>query len=89
MNDGLRALVAHEAGERGGIGDVELEEAAGGNVVAVAFGEVVDHGDIVALFEQQAHGMGADVAGPTGHEDASGVQQPDCSTQGAILKVRK
>jgi hypothetical protein len=64
----------HEAGEGGGIGDIELEQAAGGNVMAVAFGEVVDHDDIVALFEQQAHGMRADVAGAAGNENASGVQ---------------
>src|ERR1039458_59361 len=62
VEEAPRALVAHEAGEGGCIGDVELEEAAGGHVVAVAFGEVVDHRDIVALFGPQSHGMRADVA---------------------------
>src|SRR5271157_1606261 len=74
VNDRLRALVAHEAGERSGIGYVEFVETAGGNVVAIAFREVIDHRDIMALFEQQAHGVGADVAGAAGDENASGVQ---------------
>ena len=62
-------------GERGGIQDIQLSETAGGNVVAIAFGEVVDHRDIVALVEQQAHGVRADVAGAAGDQDSSRVHQ--------------
>ena len=61
----------HQAGERGGIGEIQFVQPVGGHVVAIAFGEVVDDGDVVALLEQQADGMGADVAGSAGNENFS------------------
>ena len=41
----------------------------------IALGEIVDHRDIVALFEQQAHGVRADVAGAAGNEDSAWVHK--------------
>ena len=71
VDDGVALLRLHEVGERGGIGEVELMQPAGGHVVAMAFGEVVDNGDVVALLEQEADGVGTDIAGSASHEDFS------------------
>ena len=71
VDDGVALLRLHEAGERGGIGERDLMQPAGGHVVAIAFGEVVDNGDVVALLRQDADGVGADVAGSTGNQDFS------------------
>jgi hypothetical protein len=46
-------------------------QPAGGHVVAVASGEVVDNGDVVALLEQEADGVGADVTGSTSNQNSS------------------
>ena len=61
----------HQADERGGVGEIELVQPVGGHVVTIAFGEVVHHGDVVALLEQQADGVGADIAGSAGNENFS------------------
>ena len=46
-------------------------QPAGRHVVAISLGEVVDHSDVVALLEEEADGVGADVAGSAGDEDSS------------------
>ena len=71
MDDGVALFLLQQAGERAGIGEIQLVQPVGWHVVAVAFGEVVDDGDVVALLEQQADGVGADVAGPAGNENFS------------------
>jgi len=64
-------LRLQESGERGGVGKGDLMQPAGGHVVAVAFGKVVDNGDVVALLEQEADGVGADVTGSTSNQNFS------------------
>ena len=71
VDDGVALFLLQEAGERAGVGEIQFVQPLGGHVVAVAFGEVVDDGDVVALLEQQADGVGADVAGSAGNENFS------------------
>ncbi len=70
MDDSLRPLFAHELGQGAGIGEIQHIEAAGGHVVPVPLGEIVDHRDIVPLLEQQAHGVRADVSGAARNQDS-------------------
>ena len=71
VNDGVALLLLHQADQRGRIGEIELMQPAGRHVVTIAFGEVVHNGDVVALLEQQADGVGADIAGSAGNENFS------------------
>jgi len=71
VDDGVEAAAGEEAVEGGGVVEVEDVEAALGDVVGVAFGEVVHDLDIVPFREQMVGGVGADVAGAAGDEDAS------------------
>ena len=49
---------------------VELMQPARRARCGVAAGEIVDHGDVVALLEQQPDGVGTDVAGAAGNENS-------------------
>jgi hypothetical protein len=46
-------------------------QPVGGHIMPITFREVVDDGDVVALLEQQADGVGADIAGSAGNENVS------------------
>ena len=81
MDDELGSLLAHGAGERGGVEDVGLDEAEPraahfGQPVrsgAMASEEVVDHRHGVALVEQAQCRVGADEAATAGDEDLHGA----------------
>jgi len=56
--------------ERGCVEQVELVQAAGGDIVRVAMRKIVDDLDVVAQAEQEVRGVRADIAGAAGNKNA-------------------
>jgi hypothetical protein len=52
VDDGLRPVLADQLGKRGLIAEVQPVEAAGGDIVFEAVGQVVHHRDVIALLQQ-------------------------------------
>ena len=46
-------------------------QAAGGYVVTVSFGKIIDHRDVVPLLQQKVDGVRADVPGAACNQDSS------------------
>src|SRR5205823_4795977 len=78
MDDGLDATGDEDMIDGGGVGQVGDDEPLGRHGGAVAGAEVIHDPDVVAVFEQQADGVTADVAGAAGdentHSQGSGVR---------------
>ena len=65
------AELLHQLGERGGLQQVDLEQPSRRHVVLIALGQVIDYRDVIALVEEQADGVRADIARSAGYEDLS------------------
>ena len=75
MDGGVKAPLAHEIGQSAAVREVQLVQSVRGDVVTVSFREIVHHRNVVALLEQQAHRVGADVTSPAGNQDSSSIHK--------------
>ena len=66
-----RAKLPHQLRQRIALAQVQLIQPARRHIVLEALGKVIDHGDVVPLFEEQANRVRPDVSGAARNENSA------------------